>query len=162
MRPSSSDAALTRGARREYFVKSGFLQKRGQLKTGWKRRWFVLRVGAVQGVRVPVVGGRLTAVGVRAQPPFLFYYRASNDEVEKGVVDLLGATVKLPAASEQIRVSVARGWPGGGTLADGQALQEPFSFEIHALTRVWYLRAANEHDRQSWIEGILEFNELSA
>ncbi len=59
------------------------------------------------------LGGRLTAAGVRAQPPFLFYYRASNDEVEKGVVDLLGATVKLPAASEQIRVSVARGRAGG-------------------------------------------------
>lgn len=102
---------------RSLIIKRGWLHKRGKFHTSWKRRWMVLR------------------------PPHLYYFKRQTDKVEKGVIDLIGATISLGSAEAQRK--------------------DPFSFEIHSQTRVWYLQAASQQEMQKWIESILEFNELA-
>ena len=97
-------------------VKRGFLYKCGKYHTKWKKRWFLLR------------------------PPHLYYFKKASDEKPKGVIDLIGATVRLADAKKREKA--------------------PFSFEIHSQTRVWFLQANSEGDMQKWIEGILEFNDF--
>jgi len=123
----------------ELSVKCGFLYKRGKYHTTWKRRWFVLK------------------------PPYLLYYKSKDDKRPKGYIDLIGATVKLGDGSKVIHVRhcsiLCR-----TTLIDDLSLQntqDPFSFEIHSQTRVWFLQAGSEHDMHKWVEGILDFNEFS-
>lgn len=75
------------------------------------------------------------------QPPHLFYYRKPSDKEPKGVIDLVGATIKLAGPDEQQKVrGLACGRAGG--LTGVVLLKDPFSFEIRALTRAWYLQAS--------------------
>lgn len=70
----------------------------------------------------------------------MFYYRQKSDTKEKGVIDLVGTSIKFP---------------------DGQN-KDPFCFEIHTKTRVWYLQALSEEDLNSWVDAILQSNDYLA
>jgi hypothetical protein len=97
--------------------KIGWMNKRGAVvNTAWKSRFFVLR------------------------PPFLLYFRKREDftkgKAEKGVIDLVGATV---------------------TLREDNFLNEPFAFEVHVQHRTWVLQADGAREMRDWVDAISEW-----
>ena len=113
----------------------GWLQKRGTLNRAWKKRWFVLeRSGALEQLR-------------QRRPRQLKYYKAQprqRDEQPRGTISLQSP---LRLTLQQPDEAVPPGSPACFVLECGDG-------DGSASSRMWELRAANEHEREQWMRAI--------
>ena len=113
----------------------GWLQKRGTLNRAWKKRWFVLeRSGALEQLR-------------QRRPRQLKYYKAQprqRDEQPRGTISLQSP---LRLTLQQPDEAVPPGSPACFVLECGDG-------DGSTSSRMWELRAANEHEREQWMRAI--------